>query len=177
MKNFKLLPILLFVIMISSISCDRVDELLTFDLTNEADITIEKTLVPFQLPFDIPTPDITTDSENEFEKNGTKVDLVKNILLKELTGTITSPTGKTFSFLKEIHLYISTNDTDEILLASKTNIDSDATTLELDVTEENLDTYVKASTYKLRTEVVTKETIFQDVDIHIFMKYQVTANL
>jgi hypothetical protein len=44
-------------------------------------------------------------------------------VLKELTVTITDPANKTFSFLKSIRLYIST-DANEIELAYKDDINS-----------------------------------------------------
>ncbi len=150
---------------------------LTFDVSDETTITIPNSLLPFDLPFDIPTPDIPTDSESEFEKNDTKVDLVKEILLKKLSLTIESPADETFSFLKSIHLYISTDDSDEIELAWKDDISSSATSIQLELTNKTLDKYVKSDKYKIRTKVVTKETLFHDVDIKINMTYRVTADL
>jgi hypothetical protein len=58
------------------------------------------------------------------------------VRLKELTVTITDPANKTFSFLKSIRLYIST-DNDEIELAYKDDINSTSNTLTLTPTERN----------------------------------------
>jgi hypothetical protein len=57
------------------------------------------------------------------------------VRLKELTVTITDPANKTFSFLKSIRLYIST-DADEIELAYKDDINSTSNTLTLTLEEK-----------------------------------------
>lgn len=177
MKTIKKFTIIALMSILAFSGCKKAEELLTFDITDSTDIVIENTITPFSLPFEIFTPEITTNSESEFADNDAKINLVKNILLTELNATIISPEGKTFSFLKEINVYISTNDTDELLLASKKDIDSNATKIFLDVTDQNLDKYVKSEVYNLRTEVVTRETLTKDVTVNIFMKYRVTVNL
>jgi hypothetical protein len=172
MKN-KLLIVAFLALSVSLATCDKV---LTFDISDETTVTIEKALTPFSIPYDFPTPDITTNSEQEFENNDTKVELVKEIILKDLDLTITSPTDKTFSFLKSIHIYIDNDTEEETELAWKDDIQSDAKTIQLNLTTNTLDNYVKSSKYKLRTEVVTRETLNQDVDIKISMTFQVTAD-
>ncbi len=159
-----------------SVSLATCDKVLTFDISDETTVTIEKVLTPFSIPYDFPTPDITTNSEQEFENNDTKVELVKEIILKDLDLTITSPTDKSFSFLKSIHIYIDNDTEEETELAWKDDIQSDAKTIQLNLTTNTLDNYVKSSKYKLRTEVVTRETLNQDVDIKISMTFQVTAD-
>jgi hypothetical protein len=102
------------------ITCSVVDQLLTFT-------TQTRLLLKFHISsgtaVPIPTTDITTNSNAEFENNNTKANLVKDVRLKELTVTITDQ-NKTFSFLKSIRLYISTDANDEIELAYKDDINS-----------------------------------------------------
>ena len=138
--------------------------------------TINAGFLPFKSPINIPTPPITTNSESEFEQNDTKVELVKEIILKELDLTITSPNDKTFSFLKSIEIYISADGEDELKLAWEDDVVSSAKTINLTITKEALDKYVKKSKYKLRTKVTTKEVLLDDVDIKIDFKFQVTAD-
>ncbi len=154
-------------------SCDK---LFTFNISDQTTITVDKVLTPVTLPFDIWTPNITTNSEQEFENNDTKIELVKEIILKDLMLTITSPTDKTFSFLESIHIYMFTDTEEEIEIAWKDNISSDAEMIDLQTSNSALDKYVKSSSYKLRTEVVTRETLNQDIDILIDMTFQVTAD-
>jgi len=82
----------------------------------------------------------------------------------------------TFSFLKSIHIYMYTDTEEEIEIAWKDNISSDAELIDMQTSNSALDKYVKSSSYKLRTEVVTRETLNQDIDILIDMTFQVTAD-
>jgi hypothetical protein len=153
-------------------SCKK---LLTFKISDSTTTTVGKN-IPLLSAFNIPTPDITTNSESEFEKNNTNVDLVKEILLKKLKLTITSPSDKTFSFLKSIEVYISADGEDEIKVAWNNNVESTAQSIELELTEKPLDNYVKKDKYTLRTTVITREALSQSVDIRIDETFQVTAD-
>jgi hypothetical protein len=156
-------------------SCNAVDDLLTFNISNQASITIKSTS-PINLPSEIVTPEVTTNSSAEFENNNTKADLVKDVKLSVLKLTISSPEGKTFTFIKSVHLYISTTDSDEIELAYQDNINSSSNMLDLICTDKKLDQYIKAGSYKIRTQVTLKETLTQDITVKADMKFKVTAN-
>jgi len=177
MRNSKKTYLLIFAIAIIAInySCDKIDELLTFTISNKTEIVIE-TGIPITLPFEIPTPDITTGSEEQMSNNNSSTDLIKNVLLTSFNMKVTEPSDKTFSFLKSIHIYISTDDSDEIELAYKDNIDSSTNSIDLTTTESKLDKYIKADSYKLRTKITTKETVTQDITIEINMEYKITAD-
>ncbi len=166
---------IIFLLSTLLVSCKELDELLTFTITDQVGFTIESTS-PLDLPLNIPTPDVTTNSQQKFENNNTTAALVKDIRMDNLTLTITDPTGKTFSFLKSIHLYISTNNSDEIELAYHDNVPADVSTVALITTSEKLDAYVKSSSYRLRTSVVTREALGEPVDVQADLKFKVTAN-
>jgi hypothetical protein len=157
------------------VSCSEVDKLLTFTISNQTTFKINSGL-PFNSPFDVPTPDVTTNSTSDFKNNNTNVDLVKDVKLQELKLSITSPDGKTFSFLKSVHMYISTNADDEIELAYQDDINATTNTLNLTCTTQRLDKYIKASSYKIRTKVITKETLTQETTVKADMKFRVTAD-
>jgi len=162
-------------LLLNIISCKKAHDLFTFDVTDSSSFTIESQY-GINLPFSIPTPDVNTSSEKEFENNNTKASLVKEIILKKLTLTITSPEGQTFKFLKNITLYISADGEDEIMLAKKENIDDGVgSVIDLEPTSAFLDVYVKKDKYKLRTEVTTDEVLLHDVDIRVDLTFQVTA--
>ncbi|MEO6173970.1 MAG: hypothetical protein ABIP27_02360 [Flavobacterium circumlabens] len=156
-------------------SCNAVDDLLTFTISNNASIQIKSTS-PINLPSEIITPDVTTNSSAEFKNNNTQASLVKDVKLKSLKLTITDPEGETFTFLKSIHLYISTTDSDEIELAYQDNINSTSNTIDLISTDARLDQYIKADKYKIRTKVTLKETLTRDVTVKADMKFNVTAD-
>ncbi|OHT45579.1 hypothetical protein [Flavobacterium tructae] len=170
----KLIALSLFLSLFLS-SCDAVDNLLTFTISNETSIQIKSTS-PINLPSEIITPDVTTNSSAEFENNKTKASLVKDVKLKSLKLMITNPTDKTFTFLKSVHLYISTTDSDEIELAYQDNINASTNNIDLICTDARLDQYIKADKYKIRTKVTLKETLTKDVTVKAEMKFRVTAD-
>lgn len=154
--------------------CKEVDELLTFTIANQVTLTVPSNS-PLNLPVELATPDVTTNSSQTFANNNTEASLVKDIKLQELKLTIETPNGKTFSFLKSIEVYISTTSSNEILLASLTDIPSSATSISLIPTQQKLDVYAKASSYKLRTAIITRESLTQSVDLKADLKFKVTA--
>lgn len=176
MKTKKYIAVAIFGLI--AISCSVIDDLLTFSIDNQTTVTIPSGF-PANVALDVVTPDIPSNSSSVFENNNTNAELVKDVKLKEMKLTVTNPANKSFSFLKSIHIYISTNDTDEIELAFLDDINSTSNTsntLNLTCTTAKLDKYVKASSFKLRTKAVTKESITQDVSIKADIKFQVTAD-
>lgn len=174
MKNIK---VFLFIVIVGILnhSCDENNPLLTFTFTNESDFTIENQF-PVDTPFIVPTPDIETNSSETFENNNTGVNLIETISLAQLNLSITSPWDFTFSFLKSIEIYISAEGLEEKLLASKEDIPTDVSEIELNTTDINLKPYLILDTYDLRYKVVTREAFAQDVELNTFMKFKATAN-
>ena len=157
-------------------ACKKIEDLLTFYISNETSTTIPST-TPLNIPINIPTPDVTSNSSQEFKNNNSNVNLVKNIELNSLVMNITNPSNQSFSFLQSIHLYISTNSTNEIELAYLDSIPKSATTINLITSTSPLDLYVKSPSYKLRTQAVCREILTQNADLDIKLKFKVTANL
>ena len=155
--------------------CKDVEKLLTFRISDSTSITVESSS-PLGLPLEVPTPTVTSNSAQQYDNNNTARELVKDVKLEELKLTITNPPSKTFSFLKSIHVYISSTSSNEIELASLDNIESTASVIDLTPTTAKLDVYAKASSYTLRTEVETDETLTQSVDILVDLKFLVTAD-
>ena len=156
-------------------SCEEVEDLLTFRINDSANITIESAS-PLNLAIAIPTPVVTLNSRQEFENNNTKAELVRDVKLEQLKLTITQPSGKSFSFLKSIRIFISTDQEGEMELASLDNISTTSGTLDLVPTTEKLDPFIKAASYGLRTEIITDETLTQDVDVLVNLRFKVTAD-
>lgn len=175
MKTKKITIIAVAILSLFAVSCNEVDKLLTFSISDEATFTINSGL-SVDTPFDVATPDVVTNSSAEFKNNNTDVNRVKDITLKEIKLSIINPADKTFSFLKSVHLYISTNGDDEIELAFLDNINTTANTINLTCTSQKLDKYIKASSYKIRTSVTTKETFGQDIDVKAYIRFNVTAD-
>ena len=155
--------------------CDVVDDLLTFTISNETSIKIKSTS-PINLPSEIITPEVTTNSSAEFENNKTKASMVKDVKIRSLKLSISDPSDKTFTFLKSVHLYISTTNSNEIELAYQDNISTTANMIDLICTDKRLDEYIKADSYKIRAKVTLKETLTKDVTVKADMKFRVTAD-
>lgn len=162
-------------IVLTLLSCSVIDKLLTFTISNNTTIKIDSGF-PLGTALSIVTPDITTNSSSEFENNKTRANLVKEVTLESLKLTITDPADKNFSFLKSVHLFISTDEDPEVELAYLDDINSTSNTIDLIPTGVKLDKYIKASSYKIRTEAVIKETVTQDISINADMKFKVTAD-
>jgi hypothetical protein len=154
--------------------CNEVDDLLTFTIAHETAFTVESTS-PLNLPIEVGTPTVTTNSNQKFENNNTKASLVKDVKLTELQLSITSPSGKTFSFMKSVEIFISTSQANEVKIAWLEDFPTTATTVNLNVTNDKLDEYLKADSYNLRTRVVTDESLTQEVDIKANLQFKVTA--
>lgn len=154
--------------------CKDVEDLLTFSIHHETDFRVESSS-PLGLPLEIGTPDVTTNSNQTFRNNNTSASLVKDVKLQQIDLAITSPVDKTFNFLTSIHVYISTDQQSEILLAHLEEVPENVSEIALIPTQQKLDAYVKASSYKIRTQIVTDETLTQAVDILMDLDFKVTA--
>jgi len=170
------LTVLLIALLFSQ-SCKEIDKLTQFSISNDSEATIPATL-GINLPIDIWTPDIPTNSESEFESNNTAKNLIEHITLKSLKIEITSPQSATFDFLKNIEIYISAEGLDEKKIAwlddiPKTGLKS----IDLETSNDDLQEYIKKDKYRLRTKTVTRELISQDTDIKIHSVFWVDAKI
>jgi hypothetical protein len=164
----------LSLIVLSLAGCKDVDDLLTFTISDATNFRIESTS-PLTLPFDIATPDVTTNSNQKFQNNNTSASLVKDIKLQEIKLTVTNPSDKNFNFLKSVEVFISTDQHSEIALAHLHDVPLNTKVISLTPTSQKLDEYVKASSYKLRTKIITDETLSQSVDVRMDLSFKVTA--
>jgi hypothetical protein len=172
-KCYKLvLPVFICLLLITSCKKDRLT--ITFNVTDSFDFTVKSGSV-INLPIELLTPDIATNSEGEFEQNDTRADKINEINLNELKLTITSPTGKTFSFLKSIEIFISAEGLIEKLLASAYDVNSSSSSLNLNCSGDDIAEYIKKDSYKVRVKTVTRESLTQDVAINSFLSFKVKA--
>ncbi|WP_375578787.1 hypothetical protein ABWH96_17435 [Marivirga tractuosa] len=154
---------------------EKIDDITTFNIRNSAEFTIPSSSV-INLPIDIGTPDVNTSSEQSFENNNTRADLVENVNLSELTLSITNPNDRTFSFVKSIEIYISNDSEGATLIAEIQDIPEDVgNELEMETTGASLDEYIKEDRYDLQFEVVTRETVNSDTDLKADMVFEVRA--
>ncbi|MDI1233561.1 MAG: hypothetical protein PSX81_04715 [bacterium] len=162
--------------MLTSASCKKVEKLFTFSIYNESSIILQAN-VPINLPINVNTPNVTTNSSDQFENNNSDAAHVKDIRLKNLLLTITSPSGKNFDFLKSIQIFISTDANNEIELASLDNIPTNTASIALLPTSEKLDNYLKSGTINLRTTYVKRQLQSQDVEVKVNSEFTVKASV
>lgn len=172
-KSYKFSTSLLLCFLLVA-GCKKDKLTITFNITDSFDFTLESGSI-INLPVEILTPDVTTNSGGEFEQNDTRADKVEEIKLNELKLLITSPSGKTFSFLKNIEIFISADGLAEKLVASGYDIKSSSSVINLNCSTDNFAEYIKKESYKIRVKTVTRESPTQDVDINCFLSFKVKA--
>ncbi len=165
------------VVILATQSCKEVDKLTHFNMDYNEDITIPATL-GINLPIDIWTPDIPTNSSSTFESNNTHKDLIEQIILKKMVLTINSPDDASWDFLKNIEIYISANDLDEKKIAWKEDIpQTGLKSVELEVSSDDLKEYIKKDKYKLRTKTVTRQLVSHDTKVDVASTFFVDAKI
>ena len=177
----KKLPIVLtFVVaVILSITpgCNQFESFTNFTLKYEQDVKVESS-TGINLPFNIATPQTETNAESEFESNDTEKKYIKTITLDSLILTLYDPEGEDFSFLEEISIFIKADGLDEMEIAWKRPVpESTSNVLVLDVTDEDLQAYIKQDKFSLKLKVLTDEFISRDHYFKIRSAYGVSAQL
>ena len=163
--------------LLSIYSCKDLDKLTQFNMDIKSTITIPATL-GINIPIDLWTPDIPTNSESEFESKNTAKNLIEEIIMTKMSMTITSPADASFDFLKEIEIYISADGIAEKRVAWLADIpQTGLKTIELETSSEDLKEYIKADKYKLNTKTVTRQLISQDTDVEIKNTFFVDAKI
>lgn len=164
-------------IILTTFGCKKLDKLTQFDMEfNETFVIPSSTGI--NLPINILTPDISTNSESAFAVNDTRKDLVEEIKLTTLTLTLTSPTNADFSFLKSISVYISAEGLTETKIAWKDNIPNDVGgVLVLELTGVDLKEFIKKDNFALRMNTVTDELLTSDHSIDLHSVFFVDAKI
>ncbi|MFT3749568.1 MAG: hypothetical protein QM768_14675 [Agriterribacter sp.] len=130
------------------------------------------------VPFDINTPDVETQSEDQFAGHNTAKNLIETITLKEMKITIINPGDQNFDFLKSIEVYISTDGQEEVKAAWKNDMaDAGVKEIVLDRSSANLKPYLMSNKYKLRLKTTTDKVLNKDVTVKISNTFRVDANI
>jgi hypothetical protein len=157
--------------------CKLIDELRTFDIPYSVQFTIPSSTI-LNLPLNLPTSSITTDSEQRFQDEGIESAWIESIKLKSLQITITAPEGEDFSFLENISMYMNTSGQPELLIADKVPVAAGAGNLiQLEVKGADLYPYISQNDFTLKTSITTDETVTQDVDFRADMVIEVKATI
>lgn len=158
----------------STTSCKKLQNLLTFEISSTENIKIPATslvTIPIISPVDVPV-----NSEESFEQNNTRANLVKEVVLQNLTLTITDPATDNFNFLKSISISIGTDQNDKVEIASLDSVPLGVSTIQLKPKNIKLDKYIKASNYTLYTAARIRSSINHDLTVKADSKFKVTAD-
>jgi hypothetical protein len=157
--------------------CKQLHKFTQFYMDYNASYTYSAGL-PINLPVTLNTPDVTTNAEQQFAINDTRKDLIESILVKQLTLSITSPSGQTFAFLKSVEVYIAASGLPEVRVAHKENIpDNIGAQFDLDLDDVELEEYIKADTFKLRVVSTTDQITTSNIEVNIYSKFFVDAKI
>jgi len=158
-------------------SCKKIDKLTQFDMDYNETISIAST-IGINLPFNLITPNITTNSQETFAINDTRKDLIENIQLTQMRLNLFSPVGEDFSFLKSIEIYIGAEGLSEIKVAWIKDIDNSiGNTLHLSTSSSNLKEYIKKDEFYLNVTSVTDELILSDHEMEVLSTFFVDAKI
>lgn len=172
----KLIP--LFAFFVATITgCRQFDKLTQFEMPYTETVVIPAS-TGINLPFNLFSPDVETNSEATFAINDTRKDLVEEIRLTSLAVEHQSPAGEDFSFLKSVRIYISAEGLTEVQIAWKENIpDTAGTLISLDVSGDDLKEYIKKDKFTLRVNTVTDEFLTADHEVKIHSVFFVDAKI
>ena len=173
-----ILVYLAFLLGICFTACDKVDRLLTFYIEDEQTIEIPSQFTNgFPLGQLIPLSPVAvnTNSEAEFENNDTRADLVKDVSLDELKLTLADP-NQNFDFLKDIEIFISNDNNEELRIAFYNDIPLGQNAIVLNSTNAKLDKYIREPAYKIITKARLRKAIANDIAIKANMRFKVTAD-
>lgn len=168
--------ILLVILSINVLACNLLDKFTKFDLNFSQEITIRASTL-FNLPIDIPTPPIQSNSESTFKTQNTHEDLVEEIILKNLILNLVSPTDEDFSILKSIEIYINAEGLSESKIAWLDNIPKNVNSLTLEVSKVDLKKYIFADSFVLSLKTVTNKANTRDYKIEVKSTFGVNAKI
>jgi hypothetical protein len=170
----KILFLFPLAVLLLTIGCKKIDQLLTFYIEDTQNIRVAGNSVIGLIP--IAPVSVTTRSEEKFKNEDTRADLVKDVSLNKLTLTITDPNNENFDFLESVTIYISTDQNDRVSLATLNPVPTGQKVIELKPSGAKLDKYLKATSYTLTTEARVKRAVAQDITMRADSRFKVTAD-
>lgn len=149
-------------------ACSVIDKLTQFNMDYDMSVVIPSSTL-INLPINISTPDIESNSESAFSVNDTRKEMIEEIVLRQLKLTLTDPPEEDFSFLESLSIYISAEGLTETEIAWMDPVPADANNvLDLETSDADLKEYIKKDRFSLRLNTVTDEamTVDHHIDIH-----------
>ena len=165
------------VIFLAAFSSCKKGLTVNFDVKDSEEFTIPPNSI-LTLPPIITPPVSTNNWSGSYSNNNTDKNHVQSCKLTNLTLTIKSPQGKTFGFVKSIHVYIQSSNLPTTEIAY---IDNNPTTAGGTITlipdDVDLTSFVKADSFTLSIQTTLQENNGDNVDVQSDMTLHVVASV
>ncbi len=173
----KLILLLIFPFLLTTNSCKKVEDLFTFGFNIKNDFSLPPN-VPINTPFDLPAIPLDYNASETFEQNDTRANLVRQIKLEYIQLLIKEPVGQDFTFIKDIELSLEKDGLPTKLVAWKYDVEeSIGQELQMDVTADALDEYLKSDEVGFKLKVTTDKLTTKEIKISSDIRIQVKANV
>ena len=159
---------------VALVSCGTVQSLVQNTFPYTANV-----LVSTGVPADKEVSSTATASNVQTWFGGNNNAKIKDVRISDAKISVVSPSGGSLNAFKTIKVYISSNGTGERLVASRTNISTDASNLSLDLNSGAgfLDEVVKSTGVTVRTVYELKNQTSSDMNIRVALNFSsVPAN-
>ncbi|ASW74814.1 hypothetical protein IQ37_19470 [Chryseobacterium piperi] len=149
------------------VSCGTVQSLVQNTFPYTANV-----LISTGVPADKEVSSTATASNVQTWFGGNNNAKIKDVRLADAKISVVSPAGGNLSALKTIKVYISSNGTGEKLVASRSNISSNSSSLNLDLNNNGfLDEVVKSNGVTVRTVYELKNQTSSDMNLKIALNF------
>jgi len=129
-------------------------------------------LVSTGVPADKEISSTATASNVQTWVGGNNNAQIKDVRISDAKISVASPVGGNLSALKSVKIYISSNGTGEKLVASRSAIDTNSSSLNLDLNDTGfLDTVVKSSGLTVRTVYELKNQTSSDMNLKVALNF------
>lgn len=130
-------------------------------------------LVSTGVPADKEVSSTATASNVQTWVGGNNNAQIKDVRISDAKISVVSPTGGNLSAFKSVKVYISSNGTGEKLVASRSNISTNASSLNLDLNNEEgfLDSVVKSTGVTVKTVYELKNQTSSDMNLKVALNF------
>jgi len=158
--------------------CKKLKKYTEFDISTSSNFTIPSSNYIINFPFDVSTPETTTNVQEKIDNEGSSSKLIDEVILTQLNIRINHPETGNFNFLNSVEIYLSSNNQPEILAAWQYDIpENDTRSLDLSTGNTNLKEYMKESNLTLRVKIVTDKIVPYDIDVAATETFHVKAKI
>jgi hypothetical protein len=158
---------------VTLVSCGTVQSLVQNTFPYTANV-----LVSTGVPADKEVSSTSTATNVQTWVGGNNNAKIKDVRISDAKVSVVSPSGGNLSALKSIKVYISSSGTGEKLVASRSNVSTDASSLNLDLGNSGfLDEVVKSTGVTVRTVYELKNQTSSDMNLKVALNFSsVPAN-